>query len=149
MPSVTRTVAKGIVPRKHEPGRPTKRKPSANKAGKKKVAPNLKRHATESDDDQSEERSDSEDSEPKAKTQRKSRTKRQRQDLSEEEEEVVDDDADEPEVEEIEDMDNQPEISDGNVISTNPPHSYTVDSHVHRMTGLMTINVVRTCKKSR
>jgi hypothetical protein len=113
MPTITRTVAKGIPPRTRSPARRNKR----NKAGKKKAIPkkNHKRHAaTESDDEN--ETTDPENLAPEAKSQRRSNKRRREGSV---EVEVVGDEADESQVEEIEDTVTQPALSDGNEVSMN------------------------------
>jgi len=92
--TVTRRAAKGIPPRVRSP--PRAKKPVPNKVGK-----NLKRHASESDDEEVGE-PDSDDLVPKATKERHG--KRQRIEESEEEEEVIDENV-EPPIEDVDDVD--------------------------------------------
>jgi len=92
--TITRRAAKGIPPRVRSPPR-AKHKLVPKQAGK-----NLKRHASESGDDEREQ-PDSEDSGPKEKEKRNG--KRRRTEESEEEEEIIDVDA-EVSVEEVDDV---------------------------------------------
>jgi len=92
--TVTRRAAKGIPPRVRSPPR-AKKKPVPNKVGK-----NLKRHASESSDEEVE--PDSDNSVPKAT--KKRYDKRQRIEESEEEQEIIDENV-EPPIEDVEGVD--------------------------------------------
>jgi len=116
MPTVTRTVAKGIPPRKRSPAKP-KHKAKASKSRK-----NLKRQVDSNNDKSPSETSNSEDSEPKAK--KKRLTKRQRKESSEEVVEV--DNPTKWPVEEVEDIGT---TSDDNSISVTPTEMEK-DSHI-------------------
>jgi hypothetical protein len=106
MPTITRTVAKGIAPRVRSPARP-KKKPSASKHSAPK---NNKRQKSQSNDDTD----SSEDSDPKPKKGPKKAAKRQRIDISDAESgiEIVDQAEPEPVVEEVED---NPDLPDDEV----------------------------------
>jgi hypothetical protein len=93
--TITRRAAKGIPPRVRSPPR------AKRKAIPKKVGKELKRHASESGDENSEE-STSDDSGPKVK--KRCGGKRQRTDKFAEEEEMVDENV-EPSVEDVDDID--------------------------------------------
>jgi len=102
--TVTRRAAKGIPPRVRSPPR-AKRKPVPKQADK-----NLKRHASESGDDEREQ-PNSEDSGPKEKEKRHG--KRRRTEESEEEEDIIDVDA-EVSIEEVDDVEAE-QSGDGEV----------------------------------
>ena len=135
--TVTRRAAKGIPPRVRSPPR-AKRKPAPKQAGI-----NLKRHASESSDDEREHWSDSDDSRSREKQKRHG--KRRCTEKSEEEEEIVDEEADaERSVEEVEDI--QDEQSGDEVSRLESPATvYSCNSSL--MMGLTTINVVKPSKK--
>ena len=103
MPTVTRTIAKGILPRLRSPARPAK--------GKTKKAV-LKRKAVDSDADTDE--SDGSDPTPRSKK----RTKKRRQEVSPDNDvEIVDTDP-EPNVEEVDD--DEGSSCDDSEVSTTP-----------------------------
>jgi hypothetical protein len=95
--TVTRRVAKGIPPRVRSPPR-TKKKPIPKKVGK-----NLKRHASESSDEEVKQ-PNSGNSVPKATKKINKKHKRQRIEEPEEEEEIIDENV-EPPIEDVEDVD--------------------------------------------
>ena len=110
MPTVTRTVAKGIPPRTHLPPKPKN--------------DSRKRQASDSGDDESSEGSELDDARPKAKAKKH---KRQRKATVESEEEVESvDDTTEPRRAEVEEVDDGP----GSEVSTNPLVKW------HRLTQL-------------
>jgi hypothetical protein len=114
MPTITRTLAKGIAPRIRSPPRKRGRK---NTTSKRKSA--QKRHRgndSESGDEESEETRDTDDSEPKPKG--KKPTKRRRAEKSESEPELVDGAEPEPVVEEVEE--HGPTLSGDDEVSTHP-----------------------------
>ncbi|KAF8190134.1 hypothetical protein BJ912DRAFT_1022250 [Pholiota molesta] len=89
MPTITRTIARGIPPRTHEPKTKGKAKARGNgrPANTVKSSQRRKRHASEGSESEGSEGSDSSESEPKAK--KKKPTKRQRIEEIESEVEVV------------------------------------------------------------
>ena len=141
MPTVTRTVAKGIPPRVRSPSKSKKK--SALKRPTKPAKKHHKRNASASGDDESEKTSESDGSEPKPK--KKKRAKRQRLEESDSEVEIVDDGAEpEPLVEEVRE-DDPARLSSDEVSKT--PHWNGIDSHNVRRMGLTIINVAETSKK--
>ena len=130
MPTVTRTLAKGIAPRTHLP-------PKAKKKDSRK------RNANEESSNDESETSDSDDARPKAKA-KKHKRRRVITVESEEEPEHVDD-MTEPQREEVEEVDDQNDEPGGKVSTT--PQWNGVDSHnFHRRMVLTTINGVKSSK---
>ncbi|KAF8173117.1 hypothetical protein BJ912DRAFT_859601 [Pholiota molesta] len=114
MPSITRTIAKGIAPRLHEPkGKAKARALAQGKEKKARTIKSSKHHkrlasdGSESEENSNGSDSDDSDSEPKKK---KKSTKRRRIEESEAEIEIVDEDG-EPLVEEVDDVDHS-QLSD-------------------------------------
>jgi len=150
MPSTTRTIAKGIPPRLHDPK--PKGKPHTKKSNTKTVrTQGSRKRATRDSDDESgpdEGEDSSSDESESARRAKKKAGKRRRVDISDSEMEIVDDNERPGKVvEEVDDGVNDEQPPDEQEVSLSPTTSL-LDSPYPRTMVSMTTNVEPTFKKS-